>query len=410
MKSVGLFLIMVTLICTCTACDKCCQSQKKAAQLAEIPVPCSSSDWVKRGVVLAQTEPWEQYYIQNFSSPAEPLAEGRWRIWFCGGDPMTVAFAEGIPGVKMIKQPAVLSTGEPEDAPLAIGNLPEGWRPTQPVHIKLKDGRDRLYFWAHCPSKGIVRYLAADSTDGRRYRVVDPCRPCLYHPHDRAVEFVGTTSAGLKLPFRGKKSIVRPEHEPAALPELICNDATTVYQLPDGTFELYTATPLTVEETDYRWSYSDPGFIRVIDRLISKDGLNWTGRQRVLEPDANDPRDLQFYYLAVTYTPKGRVGMLGHYRERDQTMDIEWCFSKDGISWVRPYRRPWLERGWPERDIDSFGIYSSASIVFHNDKWWLFYSANNDSHNEKLFHGKKRQSAVMLAEAKSIWADKSIGN
>ena len=52
----------------------------------------------------------------------------------------------------MVEHAAVLSEGEPADAPLAIGNLPDGWRPVQPVHIRLKNGRDRLYFWVHAVS------------------------------------------------------------------------------------------------------------------------------------------------------------------------------------------------------------------------------------------------------------------
>ena len=37
----------------------------------------------------------------------------------------------------------------------------------QQVTLRLKDGRTRLYFWAH--GKGAVRYLAADSEDGCAY-------------------------------------------------------------------------------------------------------------------------------------------------------------------------------------------------------------------------------------------------
>ncbi|MHB9069634.1 MAG: hypothetical protein ACYC54_04615 [Sedimentisphaerales bacterium] len=381
-----------------------------------ITLPCSSSDWIKFGNVLEQTESWEKDFVQNFTSPAEPLNDGRWRIWYGAGMPYTIAVAEGVPGEKMTKYQAVLTTGEPADAPLSIGNLPEGWRPIQSVHIKMKDGLHRLYFWAHCESEtqGVKRYLAADSTDGRRFRVVDPYRPCMYHLDDRAVKFVNTICEGTSKsevqpnPFY-RTNIYRPSDEPAAAPELVCNDATTVYQLADGSFELYTASVFALQKGDRRWAYNDnaAGWVRVIDRLVSKDGLLWTGRQRVIEPDAGDPSDMQFYHLAVTYTPKGRVGMLGHYRVKDQTMDIEWCFSADGIKWIRPFRKAWLERSWPEQSVDSFGIYPPASIVHYEGKWWLFYSGVNFSHNSKLSHGKS-QRTVMLAETKSIWANESV--
>jgi hypothetical protein len=63
------------------------------------------------------------------------------------------------------------------------------------------------------------------------------------------------------------------------------------------------------------------------------DGLIFETRHRIIERDAEDPADQQFYYLAVTTTEKGRVGMLGHYRCAAQTMDLEWCFSSDGLKW-----------------------------------------------------------------------------
>ena len=137
-----------------------------------------------------------------------------------------VAYAEGVPGQPMKKVRAALSPREPPDEPLAIGNLPEGWNPVQVVHLHLRDGRHRLYFWAHGPE--IARYLAAESEDGRRYRVVDPLRPALYHPSDRAAFGVPSPDGVL---FRTEKSPNRPSDEPLALPWLISNDATNIYQL-----------------------------------------------------------------------------------------------------------------------------------------------------------------------------------
>jgi hypothetical protein len=367
------------------------------------PRPCSPDSWIKQGIVLEPNQPWEGEDIQNFTSPAEPLGDGRWRIWYGSGSPMSIAVAEGIPGGKMTKYQVALSKGNPASgAPFAIGNLLEEWRPTQPVHIKLKDGGHRLYFWAHSPKHHILRYLAADSSDGRHYRVIDPNRPCIYHFLNRAVEFVGTTPSGLTL--TAKPESYRLKDELAASPELITNDATTVYQLPDGSFEMYTATMLSIKQGDPRWANNDcPGLIRVIDRLVSTEGLHWSGRQRVLQPDANDPIDLQFYYLCVTYTPQGRVGMLGHYRVKAQTQDLEWCFSPDGVNWIRPFRnRAWLERGWPG-ESDSYGIYAGASLVFDSGRWWLFYTGVNSSHNGKYSYGPPR-SVIMLATTNSIFS------
>ncbi len=377
----------------------------------KIPKPCSPQSWIKKGKVIEPSYELGHQFVQNFNSPAEPLGDGKWRVWYCANPPSpdrpNIAMAEGVPGEKMISHFAVLTEGEPDtSARFSIGNLPAGWYPVQPVHIKLKNNRHRLYFWAHGP--GIVRYLAAESDNGFHYKVIDPHTACLYHFHDRAVEFVGTTASGLKLQAKSdqeRKKNPRPGHEPVAPVELICNDGTTVYQLDDGYFEMYVISLQSLEKGDPRWAANDnlAGYVRVMDRLISKDGLKWYGRKTVVAPDFDlDPIDQQFYYLNVTHTPRGRIGMLGHYRVKDQTMDVEWCFSKDGIHWERPYRnRPWLPRGWPG-EPDSLSIYPASHLVYHDNKWSVFYTACNYVHNRKVTHGKP-VSLIMLAETDSIW-------
>jgi predicted GH43/DUF377 family glycosyl hydrolase len=145
-----------------------------------------------------------------------------------------------------------------------------------------------------------------------------------------------------------------------------------------------------------------PGLLRVIDRYTSADGLHFEDRKRVIQRDARDPVDQQFYYLAVTHTPKGRVGMLGHYRCQAQTMDLEWCFSPDGSTWHRPHRSAWLPRG-NEKQPDSYGIYAPSFLVQRGGKWHLFYTGVNSAHNGKHSYGPPR-TVVMHATADSIWA------
>lgn len=354
-------------------------------------------------MVLEGTEPWEGDQVQNFTTQAEPLDHGAWRLWYSGTDARvgyTVAYAEGVPGEPMKKTPAILSPGEPSDGPLAIGNLPEKWRPVQAVHLQLRNDRHRLYFWAHGPE--IARYLVAESADGRRYRVLDPLRPVLYHPNDRAASGVASPDGVL---LRKGASVDRPTEEPPASSQLISNDATNIYQRPDGTFEMYSVALVAVPQTDPAYVAEDnaPGLLRVVDRYTSEDGLHFENRRRVIQRDAADPADQQFYYLSVTDTPKGRVGMLGHYRCRAQTMDLEWCFSHDGLDWRRPARTAWLPRGEPPAP-DCYGIYAGSRLVEHRGRWHLFYTGVNSSHNGLHAYGRARQ-VVMLATTDSLWAD-----
>jgi hypothetical protein len=116
--------------------------------------------------------------------------------------------------------------------------------------------------------------------------------------------------------------------------------------------------------------------IRVIERRVSEDGLQWSPGEVVVAPDSNDYADLQFYYLSVTFTEFGRVGMLGHYRVNAQTMDIEFCFSSDGVKWERPFRKP----GFPRRP-PLLGVYAAASLVDVGERAHLFYTGTNVRHD-----------------------------
>ncbi len=368
----------------------------------DAPRPCPPTAWHKHGIALEATEPWEGDDIQSFTSPAEPLGADRWRIWYSARAPkkgFTIAYADGTPGQPMTKVPAVCTPGEPGDGAFTIGNLPEKWKPTQVVHVPLRGGKHRIYFWAHGPE--ILRYLAADSDDGRRYRVVNVNRPVLYHPSDRAALGIASPDG---MSFKASKDTTRPAGEAPAPSRLISNDATNVYQLADGSFELYSVGLVPVPKSDPAYMPHDnaPGLLRMIDRYTSEDGLHFENRQRIIRRDGQDPVDQQFYYLAVTYTSKGRVGMLGHYRLEAQTMDLEWCFSKDGLKWDRPQRSAWLARG-DRTQPDSYGIYAPSALAEHDGRWHLFYTGVNSSHNGKDSHGKPR-SVIMHATTESIWA------
>ena len=94
--------------------------------------------------------------------------------------------------------------------------------------------------------------------------------------------------------------------------------------------------------------------------------------------------------------------MLGHYRCAAQTMDLEWCYSADGVKWQRSHRRAWLSRGEPP-DVDSYGVYANSHLVPHDRRWHLFYTGVNTAHNGKDAHGRPQQ-VILHATTDSLWA------
>lgn len=355
----------------------------------------SSGKWHDKGIVFQSND----IHMQTFTSCAEPLDAENWRIWYSSSTGQSdagfnIGFLEGI-GRKMRNTPAVLCPGKAPQGVLSIGNLPDGWRPRQVVHIEMHDGLHRLYFWAHCHDQGVVRFLCACSDAGLSYEVIDPYRPCLWHYNDRAANTKSLGPAGLT--FFSNATHSKPNFESESTPGMLCNDATNVYLLPNGSFEMFTVVIYPVDKDDPRFIAHDnaAGWVRVIERRTSQDGITWSHGTTVIEPDKNDPKELQFYYLAVNHTSEGRVGILGRYLVEAQTMDIEWCFSKDGINWNRPERKAWLPRM-----SELLGVYAPHSLVCHNGCWHMFYTGCNYTHNFSECTGSRAVSDIRLAVLK----------
>ena len=49
-------------------------------------------------------------------------------------------------------------------------------------------------------------------------------------------------------------------------------------------------------------------------------------------------------------------------------MDLEWCFSADGVQWQRPARQAWIPRGKPP-EPDCYGIYAPHALVERGGRW-----------------------------------------
>ena len=173
---------------------------------------------------------------------AEPLDADRWRLWYSINHrsiPAIFGIAEGIPGESMTRHEAVLSPGEPANAPLSIGNLPEGWRQSPRSMCGWPMGGIDFIFgcmrvrWCGC-------WLPIATTAGAIASSIH-CVRALYHPNDRAVDGKSTGLSQL-----ASKQAQLAAGEPAAVPSLISNDATNIYQLADRSFEMYTVALMEV--------------------------------------------------------------------------------------------------------------------------------------------------------------------
>jgi len=249
----------------------------------------------------------------------------------------------------------------------------------QPQVVRLRNGRWRMYFWKHRDNH--VRYITAVSEDGLKWKVEDINKPVLYHPGD---EGFAAWAAGLTVNKASQKTFTGAEV--IERKRLSTNDATYVYynSLFDR-FECYSVW-LHLDVPSRRVTVDNaPGIQRIIHRRFSEDGLIWSDPEIILIPDNNDPWDLQFYFLATQFHDDWMIGSLGHYRVEDkqQSMDIELCFSRDGYKWERPLRGAFIKRGAEGTKVmDSAGIYAPNAWIDRNDKWLCLYSGTPNMHND----------------------------
>jgi len=329
------------------------------------------SQW-RSGQVLISGD--SETHVQAFTCRAIHHATGGWRLWYSRrNDKMkryTFGYRDFTEDFKCLNDTMMQITDKPRKDGLNIIGVSSEWMLTQPVHLNLPDGRERIYFWAH--ANDVNRYLVADSDDGVNFFVADWCRPVLCHPGDRAVPLEMLKERKLWLYVRSAE-LPRPEGEPQVTADMLLNDATNVYLMPDGTFELYSAEVIMCPPGPEPHQ-KDP-CLRFIQHRTSADGIRWSSPERVLIRDGEDPYDLQFYYLAVNFTPHGRIGVLGHYRSDPGTGDLEFCFSRDGIEWKRQ-RRP----GFP-RPKGVEGIYAPHDLVKVDGLYYLFYTGNTCNHH-----------------------------
>ena len=252
-----------------------------------------------------------------------------------------------------------------------LAGLEEELRPIQANIFRMSEHCFRMYFWAHfhgTPRK--VRMLTAESSDNCHWKIVNGGRPVFCHYSDI-------------LSREGKFPVSRQ-----------CNDATAIYRRSDGGFEVFSASLVTLDAASgTRYCRKDiwRGYVRVIQRWVGDGAENWSDPEIVAIPDAEDPADLQMYYLCVNALPHGNFGWLGRYSAATQSMGMEPVWSFDRRHWLRPCR---ASLG-PNRD--SVITVPAHHMAEDGDKFLLYYTCANYDHNFQTAGNAERTVEIRVA-------------
>jgi len=112
----------------------------------------------------------------------------------------------------------------------------------------------------------------------------------------------------------------------------------------------------------------------------------WIGPAQILYPDAQDPADLQFYFMTPYHTADGYGALVSCHHTGNQTMDLQLMFSDDGWSWERALeRQPLIPLGEPGR-FDSGMVATTCRPVQWRGETFIFYLGRATVHDGKPAH------------------------
>ena len=186
--------------------------------------------------------------------------------------------------------------------------------------------------------------------------------------HWKAVEGPLLTTA-----IRGQR-MVTPYTDPMG-----AADNALFYREPDGTYVAVHKIGEPMHPGGHVPYDIFPQGRRVIARRTSPNGSDWSPLEVILQPDWQDPQDLQFMELAPTPVSGGYIGVLCCYHVLTQTIDLQLAGSADGRIWHRPVRLPTLPVG-PLGDYPGGMIWPTRNLIEADGRHYMYYAAVEGLH------------------------------
>ena len=131
---------------------------------------------------------------------------------------------------------------------------------------------------------------------------------------------------------------------------------------------------------------------RRVGRSEADDLEVWPEPEIVFGFDGRDPEQADVYTPSVFPYPRTSglylmfPSVYFHYdparhsnRRNLGPLDIQFAASRDGITWTRHHRTPYLRRGLPGK-FDSGGLYMSVAMLAEGDEIWMYYTSKDFLH------------------------------
>ena len=150
--------------------------------------------------------------------------------------------------------------------------------------------------------------------------------------------------------------------------------------------------------------------IRSVERWRSTDLRTWSGPDIHLLPDDADPPDTEFYSLYPMTAGNAYLGYLEFYDRFVERLHTELVISRDGNTWLRPERTPWLDRGTEGAWDDMWVFPTSNDPLVVGDHMLVPYVGRATAHagvREPM--RPPRCSLGLLTFGRDRWAALTVG-
>jgi hypothetical protein len=133
---------------------------------------------------------------------------------------------------------------------------------------------------------------------------------------------------------------------------------------------------------------------RIVGQSYSRTFGKFPTPRPVLEADAQDPKNMQFYNSAVTKVDDGLYLMLpsGFYKDEDVSR-VHAAFSRDGMTFERVGPRPLLDLG---KGFDRKALYVAPGAVPTGaaGEYWVYYVGSAAAHDAPSSKEDKRAGGI----------------
>jgi len=212
--------------------------------------------------------------------------------------------------------------------------------------------------------------------------------------------YIAFSTDGIHWKYADTKPVIHGESD--------CNNAC-VYNPERDVYMLYMRGWHTAAAG---WNNGKGNQRRRVTYSESRDLKNWTEPEVVLSPDELDTND--FYGISVFRYANAYMGMLWVYDDDVfETIDVELCWSRDGIRWERHPERPKFIETEEKGRIGGYMVYPAQEPVIHDNNLYIYINAHSrfpHNHQPETWENTVYRTKLRIDGFVSLDAGCQMGN